>query len=324
MNNIISFVIRTKNEGDFLEKTCSLIRNSNLLRLKVEIIIVDSGSSDNTLSIAKKYADQILNIPPKDFTWGYALNLGIDVASGDAICLISGHCYIDNSITNIESIYNYLMKSDYACLYGRQIGNIKLDKMEAVELSETYPNIVKDSSRGQIPGISNACCILKKEIWEKYKFDECAQSAEDGIWYKAIVSAGYRAIYYPGMTVIHGHPFDPYYMYRKWYWRIYKSERILNRDKKVMTSNCIRFILAFIKGILYKCLLFYNQAKRIGIDISYISCLKYFFIREYATYRAKIDLKKNRSDNLKYEELKIPVFVKHFFYKIKAGEFYDI
>lgn len=323
-NNIISFVIRTKNEGKYLEKTCKRIREQNE-ELECEIVIVDSGSSDNTLNIAKKYADKTINISTRSFTWGYALNAGIASTRGDIVCLISGHCFIDGGTDSVKKVYNILRNSDYACLYGMQVGNVCVDKMEAVELSELFPDNKIDSTQvEQIPGVSNACCILKKEVWEKYKFNETAQSAEDGIWYRKITENGYKALYYPDFKVIHAHPFNVEYMYKKWYWRIYKSEVIQGRNKDWKKFNYPRFCLAYLRGMTEKVYKFRKQAKKINICVTLKTCRKYFKIREYAAFRAKCDLKRGINSTIKYDDLAIPARISKIKKSIKQGEFYEL
>lgn len=319
----ISYVIRTKNEAKFLEETCTRIRKQSD-QLIHEIIVVDSGSTDDTLNIARKWADEVICIPPKDFTWGFALNKGIEYAKGKYVCLISGHCFLESAMTMYYA-YKFLSNSDYCCIYGKQKGNSKLDKLEVVELFSQYPESeIIDSTQSHVPGVSNACCMLKKSVWELYKFDEAAQSTEDGIWYYTVLKNGLKVAYFPQFCVIHGHPFDIGYIYKKWYWRTYKSESILFRNKNWKTSNYSRFILSFVFAMVWKKHIFMQDAKKVGIKIEKETCNKYFYIRECARIKAKMDLKKNRSDTLRYVELKVPESIQKIQENIKAGEFYDL
>ena len=52
---IISIVIRTLNEEKYLEELLSSLRDQNLDDNELEIVLIDSGSTDNTIDIAKKY-----------------------------------------------------------------------------------------------------------------------------------------------------------------------------------------------------------------------------------------------------------------------------
>ena len=63
----VSVIIPTKNAGEDFEFTLEKIRNQKGVR-EIEIIVVDSGSTDNTLEIAKKYGARIFRIKPEEFS----------------------------------------------------------------------------------------------------------------------------------------------------------------------------------------------------------------------------------------------------------------
>lgn len=57
-----------------------------------EVVIVDSGSTDRTLEIVKRYPVRLFQIPPESFSFGSALNYGIEKAGGSIIVNVSAHC----------------------------------------------------------------------------------------------------------------------------------------------------------------------------------------------------------------------------------------
>ena len=68
---MISIVIPSRNDDiEVFQKTINAIKNQTVL--PKEIIIVDSGSTDSTLSIAEKYQAKIVKIPKSIFTFGAA------------------------------------------------------------------------------------------------------------------------------------------------------------------------------------------------------------------------------------------------------------
>ena len=82
-----SIVIRAYNEAQHLPRLLEGIQQQTIK--DVEIILVDSGSTDDTLEIAKKYPVKIVEIKPSDFSFGYSLNTGCKNASGDFLVFIS-------------------------------------------------------------------------------------------------------------------------------------------------------------------------------------------------------------------------------------------
>ncbi|MDI6591504.1 MAG: glycosyltransferase family A protein, partial [Patescibacteria group bacterium] len=69
-----SIIIRTFNEEKHVGNLLKAIREQDYK--DYEIILVDSGSTDRTLEIAKKFGHKILEIESQDFTFGYSLNVG--------------------------------------------------------------------------------------------------------------------------------------------------------------------------------------------------------------------------------------------------------
>ena len=86
-----SIVIRAYNEGRHIGRLLEGIQQQTVRN--VEIILVDSGSSDDTLAIASKYCAQIVQIKPQDFTFGRSLNLGLQAASHELVVIASAHVY---------------------------------------------------------------------------------------------------------------------------------------------------------------------------------------------------------------------------------------
>ena len=114
-----SIVIRTFNEEKFLANLLQCIKNQSFQDF--EIIVVDSGSLDSTRSIAARYADQVIDIQSQDFTFGYALNKGIQAATGRYIVMVSAHTRpVDGEW--LAHLLAPLEDPNTAMVYGRQFG----------------------------------------------------------------------------------------------------------------------------------------------------------------------------------------------------------
>ena len=217
----VSFVIRTLNEVSSIGKVISLI-NELKGNFSKEIVIVDSGSTDGTVEVVSEHENVVLlKVEPKDWSWGYSLNLGVARAIGDYIVIISGHCYISEESFLEKSISLLEQNHKVAAVYGQQKPIDNFDPFEEWELFSWYPNMslhIMDNPKSLI-GVSNACCVLKKVAWKLNSFDENAQSMEDGIWAVSIINAGWKLIYSSDIGVYHSHKFDPQYIYRKWFSR---------------------------------------------------------------------------------------------------------
>ena len=87
----VSIVIRCYNEERHIGRLLSGIMQQTLS--DVEIVVVDSGSTDATLTIAARYPVRVVSMTPEEFSFGRSLNRGIEAASGDHIVICSAHVY---------------------------------------------------------------------------------------------------------------------------------------------------------------------------------------------------------------------------------------
>ncbi|MEM7819415.1 MAG: glycosyltransferase family 2 protein [Candidatus Aenigmatarchaeota archaeon] len=104
----ISVIIPTKNEANVIDETLKRVRKCDYPKNKLEIIIVDANSKDETIKIAKKYADKII-IEKKPNGKPHALNIGIKKASGDIIYFLDADNWIEKDTikTLIQSMNGY-------------------------------------------------------------------------------------------------------------------------------------------------------------------------------------------------------------------------
>lgn len=63
---LVSIVITTKNEEENIASCIESTKKQNYPEEKIEIIVVDNDSADNTKTIARKYTDKVFNHGPKD------------------------------------------------------------------------------------------------------------------------------------------------------------------------------------------------------------------------------------------------------------------
>ena len=110
----ISLIIPTLNEEKYLEQTITSLLSNDYPDSKLEILIIDGLSTDNTLEIAQGFANKFANIRlisnPKIYQ-SAALNIGIKESKGDFIIRADAHAIYDKNY--IISTIHLLQKSVY-------------------------------------------------------------------------------------------------------------------------------------------------------------------------------------------------------------------
>lgn len=196
-----SIIIRTYNEEKYLAKVLQSIQNQNF-EGTFEIIVVDSGSTDNTLQIAETSKCKIVHIKKEHFSFGRSLNYGCNVATGDLLVFISAHCIPTNQFWLSELIKPFENKN-IVLSYGCQIG-IDTSKFSEKQLLKKYfPSEDVIPQEGFFCNNANSC--IRKDKWLIRKFNEELTGLEDMDWAKYWVSKGNEVAYVSSSSVFHIH-----------------------------------------------------------------------------------------------------------------------
>lgn len=210
----VSIVLRVKNEGKALGQVLAGI-TSQTGAPEPQVIVVDSGSTDDTLAIAARHGAEILEIPPEEFTWGGAINRGFGAARGEIGVLLSGHCtpVDEHWLADLIAPFD---DPTVAATSSRHVPDLAIDPCEAVELLEDFPAGEEPRESGPY---SNAAGAVRLSVWQSIRFDETLVSNEDGEWAQRVRAAGHRIVHCPASRVVHSHPPNVDVVYRRLFWR---------------------------------------------------------------------------------------------------------
>ena len=202
-DKIISIVIRTLNEDAYLGELLNGIIDQDLpAAWAVETIIVDSGSTDNTLDIAASFKCRILHIAKQDFTFGRSLNMGCDAADGDYLVIVSGHC-VPASKTWLRELVKPIHDGLVDYSYGRQLGRDTTKYSETRVFEKYFPEGSQVPQEGFFT--NNANSAIRRTTYRKYRFDEALTGLEDMHLAKHLVEDGGKVGYVAEAAVYHIH-----------------------------------------------------------------------------------------------------------------------
>lgn len=196
-----SIVIRSKNEARFIGEVLEGLFGQEFGG-SFEVIILDSGSRDGTLEIARKFPVAVYSMSPEEFTFGRALNRGAQIAKGDYVVYLSAHCTPVHRDWFTQLTRPLLEDPQVVATFGRQEPRMGLNPFEEMELEWTFPS---DYSRNPTVIFSCSNCAIRRETLLRFPFDEASPGAEDYIWRKLLPSE-YAVVYVPSASVYHSHP----------------------------------------------------------------------------------------------------------------------
>src|SRR3546814_3322813 len=118
---LVSIFIRTMNGARYLGELLEGIASQETQGLDVETVLIDSGSTDDTLAIAEKHGCVITHITREEFSFGRSLNLGCEAAQGEVLILISGHC-VPRDRHWLRALFHPLITGLFAYSKGKKTG----------------------------------------------------------------------------------------------------------------------------------------------------------------------------------------------------------
>jgi rhamnosyltransferase len=193
MGHAVSVIVRCRDKADTIEATFASIRAQTV---PSEVVVVDSGSTDGTLEIARSSADVLVEIAPHEFSFGRALNVGAAAAHGTVHAALSAHTRFPRDDW-LERALDHLRHDDVAGASG------SLDRPDGRPLLEPFYQGAADWVAGW--GFSNTAAAWRASVWRDHRFNEDMTASEDKEWAWRVILAGWRIAFDPLLVVPAGH-----------------------------------------------------------------------------------------------------------------------
>lgn len=199
-----SIIIRSYNEEKHIGRLLEGIRHQTVK--DVEIILVDSGSTDSTVSVAESFGARIVRIPSAEFTFGRSLNYGVRAATRELVVIVSAHVYPVYPDW-LETLLRPFDDDKVALTYGKQRGPDFAKFSEGQIFHQWYPDVSKP--RQETAFCNNANAAIRKSLWEKNPYDETLTGLEDLAWAKWAKEQGHAIAYVAEAEIVHVHNETP-------------------------------------------------------------------------------------------------------------------
>ena len=234
-----SLVIPTKNGGDLFRQVVDGLRAQTCWK-NVEFIVVDSGSTDETVSIARSAGATVHTILPTEFNHGATRDYGISLASCDYVVMMSQDA-VPNDVFLIERLLSALSEKRVAGAYARQLPQPSADvitkrdlnlwvtgglerKVKAIESLNWYESM-SPWEKYIFCNFDNVCSAINKRVWKEERFGR-SDFGEDINWAERVLKRNFKIVYEPTAVVIHSHDRSLIYDYK----RTYMNQRLLYRQ----------------------------------------------------------------------------------------------
>lgn len=223
----ISVIIPAKNAGSEFSFLMKVLRLQEGFR-EIEIIVVDSGSTDDTVQIAETYNAVVIKIDPSEFSHSFARNLGAENATGDYLLFTVQDALPPNS-TWLYELFQVLKDKEVvavscaetpredADLFYRQIcwNHYNFLGVNDGDRIFSLPEKLDNIALRQNAQLSDLANLISREVFDKYHYR--LNYAEDLDLGLRLIKDGYKIAFLGSVRIIHSHNRSPYYFLKRGY-----------------------------------------------------------------------------------------------------------
>jgi rhamnosyltransferase len=203
----VGVVIRTLNESALIGRCLEVLR-AQRPAVNLDILVVDSGSTDSTVEIAIAHGARVAQMRPEDFDYSSALNLGMQEVHGDIVLILSAHAIPvdDEWVAHMLAPFNDPKVAGVCC---RQLpwDDAPWDEVQRLARTFSARRAVYGKADAESIVFSNAASAIRRGAWRERPFT--LPAAEDIDWAQAVVQSEAKIVYEPAAAVFHSHRESP-------------------------------------------------------------------------------------------------------------------
>ena len=210
---MISVVIPVKDGGLDLVRCLESIARQKVDE-EVEVLVVDSGSTDGSAERARKLGARVHEILPEEFSHGGARTLGAELASGDVLVFTSQDAYAPDEGWLAALVSPLRERPQVAGVYGRQLPHEDAIPSERYFLDFLYgaaprTQRLTDPERlsFQATLFSNVNSAIPRAVLKRHPLAADVIMSEDQEWSRRVLEAGLSIVYEPRAAVRHSHAY---------------------------------------------------------------------------------------------------------------------
>ena len=238
-NNFVSVVIPVYNEERYLECCLNALTRSLANYPNSEMIVVDNGSTDRSVEIAKTFTDKVF--VHTDCNVGAVRNYGVTHAKGDVLAFLDSDCTVES---NWVSSGLELIRSDDNVIAG---GSLRVRKNAGwVERLWLLQDVDNQFTQTDLLG---SCTFVDKAHFNSLQgFSETVSSGEDSDFSVRAKKAGFRVEISDRLNVVHlGNPTSLYDFIQRQAWH---AENYISQIAASVKDVVFWLVIAYLSGLL--------------------------------------------------------------------------
>jgi len=217
-----SILIPTKNGGAEFDSCLRAVFGQRDVG-PLEVIVVDSGSTDETLEIAQRYPVRVQQISPEAFHHARTRNYAAGLSRGEFLVFLSQDA-IPVSDTWLSAMISNFEDRSVGAAYGRHLPKpgSTLERQDVLDAVYGEARVVKDLSRCKELGyrcyhFSDVNAAIRRSVWQYTRFPDELKVFEDLGIAKRILHSGWKIVYEPRASVYHSHNHTALELFKRYF-----------------------------------------------------------------------------------------------------------
>jgi glycosyltransferase involved in cell wall biosynthesis len=218
----VTVAIPVRDGGELLAGTLAALAGQSV---EHELLVCDSGSRDDSASLARAHGARVLEIPAAKFSHGGTRNLLVREARGERVALLTQDAEPADERWLERLLGGFELGEDVGIVYGPYRARSTASAAVRIELEHWFASLAPDGAprverlserERSLPAVeligrrgfftdANAC--IARAAWEAVPFREVAY-AEDRVLAIDMLRAGYAKAYVPEAAVRHSHEYS--------------------------------------------------------------------------------------------------------------------
>lgn len=218
----VSVIIPTYNAGSQLEMLIDRLWNQT--KRPLEIIVIDSTSTDRSNTLAERLGAKVLTVDQCDFDHGGTRNIAALQAIGNVLVFMTQDAIPANDKL-LEELTRPLADEKVGYVYGRQLARVDASLLERISREYNYPDHTIRKIKADIPTLgiktffcSNACSAIRKDVFMQMgQFPYPVIFNEDMFMAAKCILADLAIEYIPSAKVIHSHNYNLRQLFKRYF-----------------------------------------------------------------------------------------------------------
>lgn len=214
----VSVVILTYNGEDYLQRILTQVEEQEYAG-PVEVLVVDSGSTDSTLKIVARFPRvKLIQIPNEEFGHGRTRNMAARLAGGEIVAFLTHDAVPNTKRWLTELVAPFIEFNNVMAVLGKQVARPRSFPLQRYEIHGMFRGLGPDfgttlfqasadtfdqAARDAMSYYSDVNSAVRREFLLNVIPYQDVRYAEDQLFGKDLIEQGYVKAYAPRASVEH-------------------------------------------------------------------------------------------------------------------------